>query len=133
MQPPLSAPGAGFGHLEVPQVATVDGRHVLIFSSLQPELSKKRRQAGEKGGIWFLQINSLTGPFDISQATRLTDESLYAGRLVQDRKGRWCLIAFENFDKDGQFVGAISDSMRVTWNSRGQLQFVGRRFRGLNS
>ena len=30
--PPLCRPGAGFGQLEVPQVAAIDGRHVLVFT-----------------------------------------------------------------------------------------------------
>ena len=30
--PPLCRPGAGFGQLEVPQVAAIDGRYVLVFT-----------------------------------------------------------------------------------------------------
>lgn len=132
VQPPLSEPGAGFGHLEVPQIVTIDGRHVLIFSSLQPELATTRRESGEKGGIWSVEAESITGPFDISKATRLTDESLYAGRLIQDREGAWRLIAFENYDTDGKFVGAMSDSMKVDWSDKGNLRVIGRTFPGIN-
>ena len=39
VQPPLSDPGAGFGQLEVFQVANIDGRHVLIFNCLPGEYS----------------------------------------------------------------------------------------------
>ncbi|MDO5035170.1 MAG: glycosyl hydrolase family 32 [Actinomycetaceae bacterium] len=132
VQPPLSEPGSGFGHLEVPEVATIDGRHVLVFSSLHPELAQHRRQAGEMGGVWVVETDSLTGPFDISKAIRLTDESLYAGRLFQDRDGNWWLFAFENYDENGNFVGALSDPMPVGWGEDGNLRVLDRVFPGVN-
>ena len=130
VQPPLSAPGAGFGHLEVPQLATVEGRHVLIFSSLHGELTAQRRAAGERGGVWSVPVDSPTGPFDIASATRLTDESLYAGRLLQDRAGQWWLFAFNHVDENGAFVGSLSDPMPVGWDD-GRLRVTDGRFDGL--
>ena len=62
-QPPLSRPGGGFGHLEVPQVEVVAGRPVLVFSCLGAGLSDERRKAGMPGGIWCLPRESLLGPF----------------------------------------------------------------------
>ncbi|MHB8188327.1 MAG: hypothetical protein ACYDDU_20125 [Dermatophilaceae bacterium] len=35
-------------------------------------------------------------PYDVTPATRLTDESLYAGKLVQRRNGQWVLLALVN-------------------------------------
>lgn len=128
VQPPLSRPGAGFGHLEVPQVEEVDGRRVLVFSSLHTELSRSRREAGERGGVWSVPVDSATGPFDISAASRLTDESLYAGRLLQDRDGAWWLFAFHHVDEDGDFVGALSDPMPVGWGQDGHLRVTDGRF-----
>ncbi|PVU84400.1 glycosyl hydrolase family 32 (plasmid) [Cellulomonas sp. WB94] len=115
VEPALSAPGAGFGQLEVPQVAVVDGRAVLVFSCLDGELSDERRASDAGGGIWTVPIDSLTGPYDISRATRLTDSTLYAGRLVQDRAGAWQLLAFRNRDSDGHFVGGLIDPLPVSW------------------
>ena len=109
VMPPLSAPGAGFAHLEVPQLVTVDGRPVLLFSCLTTELSAPRRAAGERGGVWVLEPDSPLGPYDPAAARRLTDESLYSGRLVQDRSGTWALLAFHHDDVDARFVGHISD------------------------
>ena len=43
---PLSAPGSGFGQLEVLQVENVDGRHVLIFNCLAGELVPGRAPVG---------------------------------------------------------------------------------------
>lgn len=126
VQPAWSDPGAGFGQLEVPQVAEVDGRHVLIFSCLPGELSASRRAGG--GGVWAVPIDGPAGPYDITRAERLTDESLYAGRLVQDRDGRWVLFAFLHVDPDGQFVGALSDPLPVSWSSDGRLRVADGRF-----
>ncbi|WP_263730745.1 glycoside hydrolase family 68 protein [Cellulomonas sp. SG140] len=115
VRPPLSGAGAGFGQLEVSQVAVVDGRGVLLFSCLGPELSDERRASEPGGGIFTVPVDNLTGPFDISRATRLTDATLYAGRLVQDRSGAWQLLAFQNLGADGQFVGGLIDPLPVSW------------------
>jgi beta-fructofuranosidase len=113
VQPPLSAPGSGFSQLEVPQLSVVDSAPVLLFSCLGSELSAARREAGEAGGVWVLRPESLLGPYDAAKATRLTDESLYVGKLVQRRDGQWVLLAFLNQDADGAFVGSISDPLPV--------------------
>lgn len=128
VRPPRSEPGAGFGHLEVPQIATIDGRHVLIFSSLRGELTAARRGAGEHGGVWSVPVDSPTGPYDITRATRLTDESLYAGRLLQDRDGAWWLFAFHHVDENGSFIGSLSDPLPVGWDGNGRLHVTDGRF-----
>lgn len=117
VRPPLSAPGAGFGQLEVLQVAEIGGRGVLLFSCLDGELSDARRATDPGGGIWSLPVDDLTGPYDVARATRLTDESLYAGRLVQDRTGGWNLLAFRNADEKGRFVGGLVDPLPVRWEN----------------
>jgi beta-fructofuranosidase len=109
VRPPLSAPGAGFGQLEVPQVEVIDGQPVLIFSCLRPELAADLRHAGHSGGVWIAPASSFTGPFDIAAAQPLTDDSLYAGRIIQDRTGRWVLLAFRHREPDSGFRGGLSD------------------------
>ncbi|MEV0230738.1 hypothetical protein [Nonomuraea sp. NPDC050786] len=111
-QPPLSAPGTGFGHLEVAQVELVDGSPVLLFSCLHTELSEERRLAGERGGVWALEPGDLLGPYDPLKARRLTEESLYSGRVIRDRAGAWVLLAFRHTDDDG-FIGEITDPIPV--------------------
>ena len=113
--PPLSQPGSGFSQLEVPQLVVVEADPVLLFSCLGPQLSGGRRKAVEPGGVWVLRTDSLLGPYDVTQATRLTDESLYVGKLVQRRDGQWVLLAFVNQDAAGAFVGSISDPMQVVF------------------
>lgn len=109
---PLTAPGAGFAHLEVPQIIEVDGARFLIFSCDTPALAGARRAAGERGGIWSLSLpDDVTAPFDASEARLLVDESLYAGRAVQDRDGAWQLLAFRMESVDGGFGGSITDPL----------------------
>lgn len=106
-QPPLSDTGSDFAHLEVLQVAEIGGQHYAIFSCDTPRLAGKR--AGQMGGIWWMKADSPTGPFDVDGARLLAPQQLYAGRLVQDRSGRWSLMAFDNRTVEGDFAGAISD------------------------
>jgi beta-fructofuranosidase len=118
VQPPLSEPGAGFGHLEVFQVEEVEGRVVLLFNCLRNELSAAKKNTSGSGGIWSVIADSVTGPFDITKATPLTDDSLYVGRLVRDRDGAWVLLAFHNQSPDG-FIGSISDPMPIFLDAEG--------------
>jgi beta-fructofuranosidase len=115
VQPPVSEPGAGFGHVEVVQVAVVDGRPVGLFSCLGTELAQSRRIEDPVGGVWAFPVESLSGPFRLEEAYRLTDERLYVGRLVEDRAGRWQFLAFRNDDEEGGWVGEISDPHPVRW------------------
>ncbi|MGX5682501.1 glycosyl hydrolase family 32 [Schumannella luteola] len=111
VRPPLTAPGAGFAHLEVPQVVEIDGSVVLLFSCDSPALAGSR--AGGTGGIWAARGDSPTGPFDLAGARLIADESLYSGRVIRARDGRWVLLAFENATSDGGFSGVLSDPLPV--------------------
>ncbi len=117
--PPLSAPGQGFGQLEVPQVEVIEGRPVLLFSCLGKEMAKTRGRSS--GGIWAAPGDSLLGGWDIERAQQLTGESLYAGRVVKDRSGRWLMMAFRNVGPDSRFVGDISDPMPLSIALDGRL------------
>lgn len=114
-QPPLSDPGSGFGQLEVFQVATVEGRHVLIFNCLPTEHSAARRATGSRGAIWAANAASPLGPYDIAGAVELSDDRFYVGKLTTDPSGAWVLLAFENVAADGSFGGMVSDPMPVAW------------------
>jgi beta-fructofuranosidase len=123
-QPPISAPGAGFMHLEVPQVDVVDGRPILVFSCLRPHpfaVQRASRPTPVTAGVWSCPGDSLLGPFDLAKAQPLTDDAFYSGRIIQDREGRWVLLAFHCYDEEGAFVGEISDPMPIGWASEGTL------------
>jgi beta-fructofuranosidase len=115
VQPPLSRPGAGFGHLEVVQTAIVGGTPIGIFSCLSSELSHARSERDPVGGVWAFPVDSLAGGFAIEQSYRIADEHLYVGRLVEDRSGSWHFLAFRNLDEQGRWVGEITDPRPVAW------------------
>jgi beta-fructofuranosidase len=114
--PPLSEPDTGFGQLEVLQLAEVDGRRVLLFSCGADTLGAERPPAGRDGGVWAVNAgDSGLGPFDLHSAYRLADETLYVGRLVEDRDGAPVLLAFRTLDPDGNFLGEITDPLPLGW------------------
>ncbi|MGS0684517.1 family 43 glycosylhydrolase [Nakamurella sp. GG22] len=117
VHPPLTQPGAGFGHLEVPQLVTIDGQHLLIFNCLPSEYSGSRRTAGDQGSIWAAPADSPLGPYHVADAVPLTDDHYYVGKLIQDPAGNWIMLAFENRGSEGHFVGALTDPMPISWDN----------------
>ncbi|MEA9985621.1 glycosyl hydrolase family 32 [Subtercola sp. RTI3] len=119
---PLSSAGAGFAHLEVLQLAVVEGREVLVFSCDSAHLVGQR--AGSKGGIWAVPIVSgslFTGELvDLDRAQLVVGEELYAGRIVQTANGA-ALLGFENEGLDGAFVGRLSDPRPLYFTQNGRL------------
>lgn len=114
---PLSEHGAGFAHLEVPQVTSLDGSNVLVFSCNSPALSSERLRTRSTGGIWTLPITDAVSRFDIASAHLTATESLYSGRLFVDRSGQSVMLAFRADSEGGDFVGSISDPIPVRWNA----------------
>jgi beta-fructofuranosidase len=116
-QPPVTAPGARFDQLEVPQLEVVDGRPLLLFSCLHAELGPARRAVEPTGGIWMAEGPEGGGVFDafahVGAARLVSDDRLYVGRMIRDRNGEWMLLAFHNRGQDGRFVGTISDPMPI--------------------
>ncbi|MEO7223153.1 MAG: hypothetical protein ABIY37_11830 [Devosia sp.] len=110
-QPPLSASGYDFAHLEVLQIVQIEGRHYALFSCDTARLAG--RLEGEMGGIWWMKADGPTGHFDVGGARLLAPQDLYAGRLVADRAGQWHLMAFDNRVVNGDFTGSIVDPIPV--------------------
>lgn len=111
---PVTATDSGFSQLEVPQVVTVGGKPLVLFSCLTTELGADKRGAGDRGGVWAMRPEQLLGPYDPTAARQITDHSLYVGRVIQDRSGEWVMLAFHNEGADGAFVGWISDPIPWT-------------------
>lgn len=120
VRPPLSAPGAGYEHVEVPQVVNVDGTWVLVFSCPAGASTPQRAAEFPDVGTWAMVVDDPTGPFDLSAARPLTPENLYSGRLIQQRDGQWVLLAFHNTHTGNIFHGAISDPIPFTITADGQ-------------
>lgn len=112
VRPPLSEPGAGFAHLEVPQIAEVDGHRVLIFSCDAAALAGRR--AGERGGIWAVAAPPGVGPFDPAAASTIVTDEIYAGHIVHDRDGGAVLLGFHN--APGEAFGTIADPVPLRWD-----------------
>jgi beta-fructofuranosidase len=112
-RPPLSAPGAGFGQLEVAQVRVVEGRHVLVFTCHPDEQSAARRAAYGEFCTWSVTADSLLGPWDLATAVPFEAEPrLFAAPLVQQRDGAWVLLGFRNVEPGPEQLEII-DPVRV--------------------
>jgi beta-fructofuranosidase len=102
IQPPLTEP-AGFGAMEVPRVAEIDGACVLMFSA--------------DGRVWVAQGESLLGPWELAAAATLDHPSLYAANFVRLGDGEWAVLGFRDVE-DGRFVGAITDPLALARDGR---------------
>ncbi len=124
--PPVTEPGA-FGHMEVPQLAHIQGSYYLLFS-VQGSIHSScwRRKTGQKPltGVHYMRAEKPLGPFRrVSDEPLVGDEigSLYAGKLVQDLEGEWVMLITHMHAPDGAFVGELSDPMRVAVSETGSL------------
>ena len=114
--PPLSSPTGRFDQLEVISLAQVEGRWVLVFSCLGPEMPGA--EPGH-GGVWTVAVDGPGSPVDVAAAVRLTTEDLYVGKLVALRDGGSRFLAFEHRGEDGLFAGGVIDPCRVRWRADG--------------
>lgn len=120
---PLDVAVGRFDQLEVISLARVEGRWALVFSALAPEVVGA---APGEGGVWSVAVDGPGAPVDTREATRLTDERLYVGRVVHDADDRACLLAFRHQDEDGRFVGGVVDPIPVRWRDDGAgLEVIG--------
>jgi beta-fructofuranosidase len=112
--PPVCAPGAGFGQLEVAQVKVIDGQHVLVFTCHPQEMTEERRARTGDYCTWSVPGDSLLGPWDIDAARPfLAEPDLFAAPLVQQRDGSWALIGFRNLEPKGVLAFEILDPIPV--------------------
>jgi beta-fructofuranosidase len=119
--PPLSSPDSGFAHLEVCQIAEVEGMPMLIFSASTTSLGDGA--PGGIGGIWVIDEVDPNGPFDVRASRLLVDERLYSGRVVIDRDGVAQLLAFRNQpeNNDAGFSGTVTNPMRLRRDGHDQV------------
>jgi beta-fructofuranosidase len=124
--PPLTEPG-NFGQMEVPQLARIDGRYYLLFSTTVDTHSSEWLQHNERepvGGTYYLVADDMLGAYRFSADQLLVGDqmgSLYAGKLVQVSDREWVFLAWRRVAPDGSFVGELSDPMPVRVNAAGNL------------
>jgi beta-fructofuranosidase len=116
VQPALSSPTGFFEWLEVISLVRVESRWVLLFSCLGSEMPGASTGAG---GVWSVPVEGPGSQVDVSAAVRVTDESLYVGKVVRHRRAAY-FMAFRNRGPDGGFVGGITDPVPVTWRADGR-------------
>jgi beta-fructofuranosidase len=121
LQPPLTEP-AGFGQIEVPQVRTIDGQAVLIFTCHPVEQSAEQVARFGRFSTWYVLGDSPNGPWDIAAARPFEgDPKLFAAPLVQRRDGRWAFVGFRNQEPEGILSFEILDPIPVALGS-GELR-----------
>jgi beta-fructofuranosidase len=122
LEPPLCAPGAGFGQLEVLQNRVIDGRPVLVFTCHPQEMTAERIAASGNYCTWSLPSPGLIGPWDINLARPfLAEPDLFAAPLVQQRDGSWALVGFRNLEPKGIDAFEILDPIPVELDDEGYL------------
>jgi beta-fructofuranosidase len=120
VQPPLSAPGQGFGQLEVFQFEIVDGVPVLVFCCGWRELSPERRaEFGQRDATYSVAVNADLTDIDFNRAKAFEEPMVYAARIIRGKDG-WYLIGFVN-EVNGEFVGELCDPVPVTATVEGGL------------
>jgi beta-fructofuranosidase len=123
--PPLSAPGSGFSHLEVPQVELIDGQWMLFFSCAREALSSAHATIHPDPGAWAVPIDDPVGVFDVSRARPITSSRLYSTRAIRQRNGRWALLGFLNARADEYLPGGIADPLPLSIDPASRYPVVG--------
>jgi beta-fructofuranosidase len=123
--PPLCAPGAGFGQLEVLQNVVVAGRPVLAFTCHPQEQTAERIAEWGEYCTWSVPSPGVLGPWDMSTARPfLPEPDLFAAPIVRLRDGGSAIIGFRNLEPKGdpQNLGfEIIDPIPVTLDAEGYL------------
>lgn len=110
VQPPLTSPGHGFGHLEVPQEVRIADRRMLVFATHDAVISDARKAQGASTGTWIAPWDE---EIDLDAARNLTGPDLYSGRVINSVEGP-VLLGFGISDEDGGFAGGICDPIPLT-------------------
>lgn len=99
VRPPLTPP-SGIGHLEVPQVVEVGGRHLMVFSYDPDGIAEGRRTPGIRGGSYLVPMDGPMGPADFDQAHPLGLPGSYSNKVVRDRDDQLQVLGFVNTPGD---------------------------------
>jgi beta-fructofuranosidase len=118
--------GGDFGQLEVPQVFKHKGRWYMMFCTGAEHWSSRyieRNKDTPVMGTSYLTADSHLGPW--TAAVPFMDGDMpcnrYAGKIIE-RDGKLSLMGFLHFDRDGKFIGTITDPVPVSVDSNGILK-----------
>lgn len=130
VKPPFFAPGE-YGEMEVPQIEKIGGRYYLFCTVSSRYCSQSHRETVKgplKTGLRYYIADHFDGPYKaIGEGFLLADEagSLYAARVIQGFDQQWSVMAFYDLDKNGDFVGGVSDPIAIEIRDDGQLCIEG--------
>ncbi|MEY4137520.1 MAG: hypothetical protein RL205_1648 [Actinomycetota bacterium] len=110
----------GLRQLEVLQIVESEGRYAVVFCLCAADVHADGLP--KVTGTWSAPADSPAGPFHIDRAEPIAVEGNYAGRVISDRSGTPCLIAFVDKDADGEFGGYLGDPVPLMLTERGTLQ-----------
>jgi beta-fructofuranosidase len=122
--PPVTEP-IGFGHLEVPQLVSLDDRWYLLFCSDTETQSPARRRLGAGTGTYYLVADDRYGPYRMIGDGALEADpagSTYAGRIHRSGDGTPWFLAWNRAAPDGSFLGELGDPRRVHVAPDGSLR-----------
>lgn len=117
-QPPISRPGE-FRQLEVPQLVRIGAKWRVVFCAGSGDHSAARLARpgiAAESGTHCLIADEKLGEYRLDSDRFLVGDPggrLYAGRFLR-HQGNWHFFAWEQFDEEGRFVGALTDPMPVT-------------------
>lgn len=116
--PPLTEPGE-FAQVECPQLVSVNGHHLILFSCLAEDHSATRvERLGADGvtGTFFYRSDELGQLYAPSNTPIIGDTGalgpLYAGKLVETGPKIWSFMAFRGAG-DRDFLGELTDPLPV--------------------
>jgi beta-fructofuranosidase len=117
VMPPLTRPGE-FAQVECPQLVSLDGRRLILFSCLAEDHSTERlKRMGREGATGtFLFEETKAGiylPSDDPIASGSSEFGpLYAGKVLEIEPGDWRFLAFRGAG-NSEFVGELTDPLPV--------------------
>lgn len=91
VRPPVGVASERFAHLEVLQLARVNGHDVLVFCAPRHD---EPGGAATMSGVWAVPVTDGLGLVDVDAAQLVAPSPWYAGRVVQDRTGTPMLLGF---------------------------------------
>ncbi len=123
--PPVSAPG-NFSQLEVPQLLQINSKNYLLFSTETNTLaSDGEKTRGRKiSGTHYLISDNMLGPFELKTPIFFAGDvnnQIYAGKILKNPQGKLVFLTWKNLNKEGNFLGELSDPYPVRILETGEL------------
>jgi beta-fructofuranosidase len=130
--PPVTEPG-DFAEMEIPQLAEIEGRFYLLYSTLAEAYSAGRRSRVPRpamSGTHYFVSDTPFGPFhSLTDEFLVGDElgSYYGGKAIRERDGSWSMLLWKWLARDGTFLGELTDPVPLVVEPGGLLRLGGAR------